>query len=252
MSGDASGTAAADEADPGVQHDATEGSSATSEVASNQLPGPAPEDRPHPTGRRNAQGIRVDPDAAAEPPTRTATISALVRHEPGVLARVAGLFSRRQFNIESLTVGPTEDPDFARITLVTEEPDPGIEQARKQLRKLVPVEAVSELPADAIQRELALVKVDGDRPEQVGVLAEMYGAKTVDATPEAITVEVTGSRQKVDAAIEALDQCGVREVKRTGTAALARGGQATTSTDGQHRPADQPEHRPPTDTETTK
>jgi len=196
---------------------------ATDERTSGELPGPGPDERPQPEGRRNEQGIRVDPDTAAEPPTREATLSALVKHQPGVLARVAGLFSRRQFNIESLTVGPTSDDEFARITLVIEEPEPGIDQAKKQLEKLVPVVSVRELEADAIHRELALIKVEGTSPDQVAAVADMYGATTVDADAETVTVEVTGAEQKVESAIETFDRFGVREITRTGTAAMERG-----------------------------
>jgi acetolactate synthase-1/3 small subunit len=191
------------------------------------LAGPAPEDRPHPEGRRNSQGIRIDPEVEAEPPVRQAVLSALVSNKPGVLARVSGLFHRRQFNIESLTVGPTENEEYSRITLVIEEDEPGIEQAKKQLAKLVPVVSVTELEPDAIRRELALIKVEAETPDQVHAVADMYDAKTVDATTEAITVEITGSQQKVEAAIDAFDQFGVRELKRTGTAALQRGEKTT-------------------------
>ncbi|WP_440989423.1 acetolactate synthase small subunit [Haloarchaeobius baliensis] len=195
---------------------------------SSGLPGPAPDERPTPEGRRNAQGIRIDPEVEAEPATRRAVISVLVEHEPGVLSKVSGLFSRRQFNIESLTVGPTEDDSRARITVVTEESDPGIDQIEKQLRKQVPVISVKELPQNAINRELALVKVEAEHPDQVSAVAEMYDAKTVDACPETVTVEITGSRQKIRAAVETFERFGVREVTRTGTAALARGTESTT------------------------
>lgn len=188
------------------------------------LQGPAPKERPHPEGRRNEQGIRIDPEVEAEPDVRRVTLSALVRHEPGVLARVSGLFSRRQFNIEGLSVGPTADETLARITLVVEEHEPGVEQAKKQLRKLVPIIAVTELRPDAVQRELALVKVEGSDPAQVSAVADMYGGKTVDAADGTVTVEVTGSQQKIDAAIETFERFGVREIVRTGTAALERGG----------------------------
>ncbi|WP_267639868.1 acetolactate synthase small subunit [Haloarchaeobius amylolyticus] len=191
------------------------------------LQGPAPEERARPEGRRNKQGIRIDPEVEAEHEPRRAIISVLVEHEPGVLSDVSGLFSRRQFNIESLTVGPTEDDSRARITVVTEEPDPGIDQIEKQLRKLVPVISVNELPDDAINRELALIKVDADHPDQVSAVADMYDAKTVDACQETVTVEITGSRQKIESAIETFERFGVREITRTGTAALAR---ATTDT----------------------
>jgi acetolactate synthase-1/3 small subunit len=204
-------------------HEATAAPRATRQAPEQGLDGPAPDERPHPEGRRNSQGIRIDPETEAEPRTRTAVMSARVAHEPGVLARVSGLFSRRQFNIESLTVGPTEDPDVARITLVVEEHEPGLQQVKKQLAKLVPVRSVTELAPDAIRRELALVKVAGDEPDKVAAVAEMYDGKTVDATPDAITVEVTGGQQKVEAAVDAFRQFGVLEVKRTGTAALERG-----------------------------
>ena len=191
------------------------------------MPGPAPDERPHPEGRRNAQGIRIDPEVAATPPTRRVTLSALVKNDPGVLARVSGLFSRRQFNIESLTVGPIEDGEHSRITLVVEEHEPGVEQVKKQLRKLVPVVSVHELEPAAIERELALIKVDGAAPDRVGAVAEMYDGKTVDASKETVTVEVTGSQQKIEGAIRTFEQFGVREVCRTGAAALERGGLTT-------------------------
>ncbi len=202
------------------------------------LEGPPPSERPTPEGRRNELGIRVDPAVEAAQTPRRTVISALVEHEPGVLSDVSGLFSRRQFNIESLTVGPTESDDRARITLVVEEPDPGIEQIKKQLRKLIPVIAVRELEPNAMRRELALVKVNSTRPDQVAAVADMYGGKTVDASPETATVEITGARQKIDAAIEAFSQFGIREISRTGTTALARGTDDTATADAQ--PADQP------------
>jgi acetolactate synthase-1/3 small subunit len=187
------------------------------------LRGPAPEDRPRPTGRRNAQGIRIDPEAEAEHPPRRTVISALVEHEPGVLARVSGLFSRRQFNIESLTVADTQNDDWARITVVVEEPDPGIDQVEKQLEKVVPVIHVRELEADAVARELVVVKVDADRPNDVHAITEMYSGKTLDAGPRTITVELTGDERKIDDAIDAFRQFGIREIARTGQTALARG-----------------------------
>jgi acetolactate synthase-1/3 small subunit len=146
-----------------------------------------------------------------------------VKHEPGVLSEVSALFSRRQFNIESLTVGATDDPEIARMTIVIEEPEPGIEQAKKQVRKLVPVISVEELEPEAVQRELILIKVDGAKPDDVNAVADMYDGTVVDASPEAITVEITGSSQKIEAAVEAFDQFTVREVVRTGAAAIDRG-----------------------------
>jgi acetolactate synthase-1/3 small subunit len=191
------------------------------------LKGPGPDERPHPTGRRNSQGIRIDPEVEAEPEVREAVLSALVLNEPGVLARASGLFARRQFNIESLTVGTTQDEEYSRITLVVREPEPGIEQAKKQLEKLVPVISVTELTDEAIGRELALIKVDGDHPDQIAAVADMYDATVVDASAEAITVEVTGTESTIENALDTFDRFGVREIVRTGTAALEAGPNAT-------------------------
>ena len=177
-----------------------------------KLPGPGPGERMRPEGRRNEDGIRIDPEAEAKHEPRRAVLSALVEHEPGVLAEVSGLFSRRQFNIESLTVGTTVDESRARMTIVIEETRPGIEQAKKQLRKLIPVVSVRELAHDSVQRELVIVKVNGE---------------TLDAGPRTITIEITGNVQKIDDAIDAYKQFGIREIVRTGYAALARGEQQT-------------------------
>nr|WP_227355217.1 acetolactate synthase small subunit [Haladaptatus salinisoli] len=208
---------------------------AESDVPSSGMPGPAPEERPHPDGRRNEQGIRVDPEAEAEPRYRTAVVSALVEHEPGVLSRVSGLFSRRRFNIESLTVGPTTVEGHARITLVVEETDPGIDQVKKQLAKLKPVIQVGELDDDAVRAELVLLKVRGDEPDKVHAITQMYEGRTLDAGPRTITVEITGDQQKIDDAVDAFRQFGIIEIARTGQTALARGDTPTT-------PGEEPGH----------
>jgi acetolactate synthase-1/3 small subunit len=192
-------------------------------MSNGELPGPAPDERMHPEGRRNSQGIRVDPEAEAEHPSRRAVLSALVAHEPGVLAEISGLFSRRQFNIESLTVGPTVDDDLARMTIVIEEPEPGIEQAKKQLEKRIPVISVRELDGDAVQRELVIVKVNGREPDKVNAITDMYDGQTLHAGTRTITVELTGDQRKIDGALDAYEQFGIREIVRTGYAALARG-----------------------------
>ncbi len=176
-----------------------------------------------PKGRRNKQGIRIDPEAEAEHQPERALLSALVKHEPGVLAEVSGLFSRRQFNIESLTVGATIDDDFARMTIVIEEPRPGIDQAKKQLEKLIPVISVRELDRDAVQRELVIVKVNGTEPDKVNAITDMYNGETMDAGPRTITIQLTGDHQKIDDALDAYRQFGIREIARTGYSALARG-----------------------------
>ncbi|WP_254544191.1 acetolactate synthase small subunit [Halomarina pelagica] len=190
--------------------------------------GPAPEERPRPKGRRSSQGIRVDPHAEATHEPRRTAISALVYHEPGVLAKVSGLVSRRQFNIESLTVGSTTNPETARITLVIEEPEPGVRQVEKQLLKLQPVISVRELGSDAVRRELVVLKVHGDEPDKVNAITQMYDGRTLDAGPRTITVEITGDEQKIDDAIDAYRQFGIRELARTGQTALARGDEWTT------------------------
>ena len=192
------------------------------------LQGPPPEERPHPDGRRNSQGIRIDPEVEAEPDSRTAMISALVEHEPGVLARIAGLFSRRQFNIESLTVGPTTVEGNARLTLIVEEPEPGIDQAKKQLAKLKPVISVGELENRPIRSELVLLKVNGDEPDKVQAVTEMYDGETLDAGPETITVQLTGEYDEIEDALDAYRQFGIIEIARTGPTALARGSTPTT------------------------
>jgi acetolactate synthase-1/3 small subunit len=192
------------------------------------LEGPAPDERPHPEGRRNRHGERIESATDAEQDTRTAVVSALVEHEPGVLAKVSGLFSRRQFNIESLTVGPTTVDGHARITLVVEETDSGIEQVKKQVEKLVPVIAVGELGDDAVRAELVLLKVRGEEPDKVHAITQMYEGRTLDAGPRTITVQITGDQQKIDDAVDAFRQFGIIEIARTGQTALARGDTPTT------------------------
>ena len=187
------------------------------------LKGPAPEERARPEGRRNSQGIRIDPDVEAEQLPRRTTITALVSNQPGVLSEVSGLFSRRQFNIESLTVGPTQNPDWSRVTVVVEEPDPNVEQIEKQLDKLVPVIHTRELGDDAVRRELVLVKVSADNPQRIHAITEMYDGRTLDAGPRTVTVELTGSERVIDDALDAFRQFDVREIARTGHTALARG-----------------------------
>ncbi|KPN31121.1 acetolactate synthase 3 regulatory subunit [Halolamina pelagica] len=201
---------------------------ATRDASRDGLTGPGPDDRDRPRGRRSSEGVRVDPEAEASHPERRATISALVKHEPGVLAEVAGLVSRRRFDIDSLTVGPTTNPETARMTLTIEEPEPGVRQVEKQLEKLVPVISVRELGRDAVRRELAVLKVHDDRPAAVESVAEMFDCRVLDAEPGTVTVEATGSSAEIDRAIEAFQRFSVRELTRTGTAALARGTEWTT------------------------
>ncbi len=161
----------------------------------------------------------------------THTISVLVENKPGVLARIAGLFSRRGFNIDSLAVGPTDDEATSRMTIVVDCADRPLEQVTKQLNKLVHVLKIVELePGRSVERELVLVKVrtDPDRRYQVMELAELFRAKVVDVAPESLTIEATGSPDKVNAMLDLLEPYGIRELARTGRVALARGAKAIT------------------------
>src|SRR5499425_2074013 len=154
------------------------------------------------------------------------TLSVLVEDKPGVLARVAGLFSRRGFNIESLAVGPTEQDDVSRMTIVVSVEDLPLEQVTKQLNKLVNVLKIVELEhSTAVQRELLLVKVRADATVRSQVLetVQMFRAKVVDVSPEALTVEATGTADKLDALRRMLEPYGIREMVQSGMVAIGRG-----------------------------
>ncbi|MHB2023873.1 MAG: acetolactate synthase small subunit [Mycobacteriales bacterium] len=159
------------------------------------------------------------------------TLSVLVENRPGVLARVAGLFSRRGFNIDSLAVGPTEDPDVSRMTIVIRVEDLPLEQVTKQLNKLVNVIKIVELaPESSVQRELLLVKVRCDLTTRSHVLetVSLFRAKVVDVSAEAVTVEATGTADKLDALIRVLEPFGIREIVQSGMVAVARGARSIT------------------------
>ncbi|WP_461144075.1 acetolactate synthase small subunit [Salinifilum aidingensis] len=161
------------------------------------------------------------------------TLSVLVENVPGVLARVSGLFSRRNFNIESLAVGPTEHPEISRMTIVVSVDEQPLEQVTKQLNKLVNVIKIVELEEDsAVRRELLLVKVRGDASVRSQVLetVQLFRAKVVDASPEALTVEATGTADKLDALLRMLEPYGIREMVQSGTIAIGRGPKSITAT----------------------
>lgn len=153
-------------------------------------------------------------------------LSALVQNHAGVLSRVSGLFSRRGYNIDSLTVGETQDPGISRMTIVVRGDEATIEQIQKQLEKLVEVGAVHLLDsANSVYRELALIKVAADsasRPEIIQI-AGIFRARIVDVSHETLTVEATGDQAKIDGLLELLAPFGIRELARTGIAALERG-----------------------------
>lgn len=161
----------------------------------------------------------------------THTLSVLVENKPGVLARVAALFSRRGFNIDSLAVGPTEDSGVSRMTIVVNLEDQPLEQVTKQLNKLVEVLKIVELQApDAVERELALVKVRADVTTRSSVLetVQLFRAKVVDVAADAVTIEVTGNRDKLEAMLRVLEPFGIRELVQSGMVAISRGGRSIT------------------------
>ena len=156
-------------------------------------------------------------------------ISALVTNEPGVLAHVANMFAARGFNIDSLVVGRTEDPEMSRMTVVVDGDDRTIAQVREQLAKLVPVARVRDLTGSAyVERDLALVKVDAppERRNEIVELTNMFRAKVVDVGPESMSIEVSGREEKVEAFIELVAGYGIQELARTGVIAMSRGMQS--------------------------
>jgi acetolactate synthase-1/3 small subunit len=159
------------------------------------------------------------------------TLSVLVENKPGVLARISGLFSRRGFNIDSLAVGPTEHPEISRMTIVVNVEDLPLEQVTKQLNKLINVLKIVELePTSSVQRELLLVKVraDAETRSQVLETVQLFRAKVVDVAPDAVTIEVTGNRDKLDAFIRVLEPFGIKELVQSGMVAIGRGARSIT------------------------
>jgi acetolactate synthase-1/3 small subunit len=153
------------------------------------------------------------------------TIAVLVENKPGVLARVAGLFRRRGFNIESLTVGTTERNDLSRMTIVVEGDDRVVEQVTKQLNKLVEIIKVSEITEGSVERELCLIRVHAP-PEKRGEIVELtniFRARIVDVSRDSFIIEVTGDEDKVSAFIDLMRQYGIKELARTGKVAMVRG-----------------------------
>jgi len=159
------------------------------------------------------------------------TLSVLVENKPGVLARIAALFSRRGFNIDSLAVGPTEHPEISRMTVVVDVEVLPLEQVTKQLNKLVEVLKVVELePTASVQREILLVKVRTDLHSRSHVLetVQLFRAKVVDVASDTLTIEVTGNRDKLAAFLEVLEPFGVKELVQSGMVAIGRGSRSIT------------------------
>ena len=162
----------------------------------------------------------------------THTLSVLVENKPGVLARVAALFSRRGFNIDSLAVGETEHPEISRITIVVNAEANPLEQVTKQLNKLVNVLKIVELDqAAAVQRELLLVKVRADRAtrSQVMETVQLFRARVVDVAAETLTIEATGTSEKLDALLRDLEPFGIKEMVQSGVVAIGRGSRSITA-----------------------
>jgi acetolactate synthase-1/3 small subunit len=158
------------------------------------------------------------------------TLSVLVENKPGVLTRVAGLFARRGFNIDSLVVGETENPQLSRMTITVDEQDQPVEQVTKQLHKLINVLKITDLdPAGSVERELLLIKVKADAQSRAEIMqmVEIFGATIVDVTSEVLLIEMTGARDKVGALIDLLVPFGIVELMRTGRLAMSRGRKST-------------------------
>lgn len=153
-------------------------------------------------------------------------IGLLVKNEPGVLNRVSGLFSRRGFNIESISVGLTEDPEISRMTITLDGDEQVLEQVIKQLNKQIDVLKVSELKKDYVERELALIKVKASNSKQrsdIMQIADVFRANVVDVSKKNVTIEVTGDQEKIDAIFKMLKEHGILELAQTGIVAMNRG-----------------------------
>jgi acetolactate synthase-1/3 small subunit len=154
------------------------------------------------------------------------TLSVLVENKPGVLTRIAGLFARRGFNIDSLAVGETEDPRFSRMTITVDAQEAPLEQVTKQLHKLINVIKIADLdPSTSVDRELAMIKVrtTADSRAEIMQVCEIFRARIVDVSKTTLVVEVTGTREKLEAILNLLRHHGIVELVRTGRIAIGRG-----------------------------
>jgi acetolactate synthase-1/3 small subunit len=158
--------------------------------------------------------------------TPTHTLSVLVEDKPGVLARVASLFSRRGYNIQSLAVGATEQKDMSRMTIVVNVEESPLEQITKQLNKLINViKIVEQEPDNSVERELALIKVRADATTRSQVIeaVNLFRAKVVDVSTDSLTIEATGTPGKLEALLRVLEPYGIRELVQSGVVSLSRG-----------------------------
>lgn len=175
----------------------------------------------------------LDDAATVNPPLRH-VIAALVTNEPGVLSQVAGMFAARGFNIDSLVVGRTENPDLSRMTIVVGGTAAVLEQVRKQLQKLVPVvKVVDYQDVPFVERDLMLVQVstktqagEADKREEILALVTLFRGKVVDVSPDRLMIELSGTEEKLEAFIELVEPYGITELARTGVIAMPRGRQS--------------------------
>ena len=154
------------------------------------------------------------------------TIAVIVENKSGVLTRIAGLFSRRSFNIDSLSVGATDNPDYSRMTITVHGDRDVLEQVIKQLSKLINVIRVSEMEAgESIERELAIIKVNADKESRSEIMqiVNIFRAKIIDVSHRSMIIEVTGDEEKIDAIMQLLRQFGIKEIARTGKVSMVRG-----------------------------
>ncbi len=153
-------------------------------------------------------------------------IAVIVENKSGVLTRIAGLFSRRSFNIDSLSVGATDNPEYSRMTITVQGDRDVLEQVIKQLSKLINVIRVSEMdPSESLDRELAVIKVSVDRENRSEIMqiVNIFRARIIDVSQRSMVIEVTGDEEKVDAIIQLLRQFGIKELARTGKVSMLRG-----------------------------
>ncbi len=154
------------------------------------------------------------------------TIAVIMENKSGVLTRIAGLFSRRSFNIDSLSVGATDNPDYSRMTLTVHGDEVVLEQVIKQLSKLINVIRVSELePKESVERELAIIKVSADKDNrgEIMQIVNIFRAKIIDVSARSMIIEATGDESKIDAIVQLLRQFGIKEMARTGRVSMVRG-----------------------------
>ena len=158
---------------------------------------------------------------------RLRLISALVENKPGVMQRIAGMFSRRGFNMDNLSVGPTDNLNYSRITITVRGDESVLEQVVKQMNKLITVIKVRELTeAEAVRRELTLIKVNAQKADvrtEIAQYVDVFRGSIVDVSPDSMIMEVTGDPDKIDAFVRLMQPYGIKEISRTGVTALHRG-----------------------------